>query len=665
MPGVPKLVHVYVSSTFRDMHAEREVLETVVFPELRRRSGPLGIDLVKIDPCYRASEEAEGDAAVRKRLRLVEECRPYFIGLLGERYGRPLDAVPEELLKKFPQLAERQGLSVTELEILLATGDLSPHAKHAFFYLRDPRFLADVPPGRRGDFEAESADATARLEALKSRLRASGLAVDRYPCRWDPRADAVVGLEDFARQVVEDLWTALRRDRPSPDTTERSASHSEADPWVWAPPCRWDAEAEPPPAGKPGGKPAPYVDENVQFTVYRPKAVEPDRWYTMLAFAHLEELPADANPDEPGPVEEVKRQAEQVLGRQIKAYKETTQDSRAAVPREGEITFLPRVEGVTFNPPRRTFLWVESVHREEFRLRASWGLDGQTARGSLSVFLGSILLAEIPLSIYVGAVGPGIPLQGRSSARPYRKIFASYSHKDLTIVEEFERYARALGDEYLRDWVHLRAGEDWDERLARLIEEADVFQLFWSTNSMGSSFVEREWRHALSLRRPNFVRPTYWEDPLPTARERNLPPEELARLHFQRLTLNWKGPPAEGPPPAEGEPDIFEDDSDVPAPDDESVSEVVAMEAEEEADSGAATVARPRPAGPSPAAAESKEELAGVEEEPECEAMEEGEPLARGRPYKARSEAMEWVIALAVGLLVLAGVAAFFLLYRR
>jgi hypothetical protein len=42
-------------------------------------------------------------------------------------------------------------------------------------------------------------------------------------------------------------------------------------------------------------------------------------------------------------------------------------------------------------------------------------------------------------------------------ARPYRKIFASYSHQDLHIVEQIARLARALGDEYLRDWKDLRA----------------------------------------------------------------------------------------------------------------------------------------------------------------------------------------------------------------
>jgi pSer/pThr/pTyr-binding forkhead associated (FHA) protein len=287
-------------------------------------------------------------------------------------------------------------------------------------------------------------------------------------------------------------------------------------------------------------RPAPYLDDNVQFTVFRPKAVEHQKWYPLLAFAHLDELPADAAPDEPDPIEEVERQAEQLLGEKLGAYRQTTHVSRAAVPREGEITFLPEVPGIEFNPPRRTFLWVESVHREEFRLRASPALDGEMAKGTLSVFLGSILLAEVTLSIRVQRAAAPVPhtdAHERSSARPYRKIFASYSHKDLPIVAEFERYSRALGDTYLRDWTQLRAGEVWSVRLEQLIEEADVFQLFWSWNSLHSEFVEREWRHALKLNRPHFIRPTYWEDPLPVLEERDLPPAELRRLHFQRLPV--------------------------------------------------------------------------------------------------------------------------------
>jgi hypothetical protein len=279
------------------------------------------------------------------------------------------------------------------------------------------------------------------------------------------------------------------------------------------------------------------LHDDVQFTVYRPRSVEPMRWYTLLAFAHLEELPPGSPENELSPADQVRKQAEGVLGDLASAYSHARHDSAVAIPHEAEITFVVEIPGVEVQPARRTFLWLEPVHREEFRLRAGTALDGLVARGRVTVFWGSIVLADVPVAIRVGAqsraTGDGPP--ERSVARPFRKIFASYSHKDVVVVEEFERYGRTLGDVYLRDVTHLRSGELWDERLFGLIQEADVFQLFWSWNALQSAFVEKEWRYALSLDRPHFVRPTYWEDPLPASPERDLPPDVLRRLHFQLL----------------------------------------------------------------------------------------------------------------------------------
>lgn len=281
------------------------------------------------------------------------------------------------------------------------------------------------------------------------------------------------------------------------------------------------------------------VDEDVQFTVYRPKTVRPAEWYDLYAYAHLEDLPDDADPSEPDPKQLVKRDAEKRLGAKVKDYKETTEDSSQAVPREGELTFVPEMEGVEFNPPRLSFRWCERMHRAEFRLRAIAALDGKQAVGQMSVFLGAILLADITLKIKVDSrhVSTADEPDAPERARPYRKIFASYSHRDLPIVEQFEHYAHAMGDRYIRDWKDLRAGETWDSRLLEMIEEADVFQLFWSRNSMRSEYVRKEWEHALTLahKGQGFVRPTYWETPFPESPDESLPPPHLGRLHFTQL----------------------------------------------------------------------------------------------------------------------------------
>jgi hypothetical protein len=104
----------------------------------------------------------------------------------------------------------------------------------------------------------------------------------------------------------------------------------------------------------------------------------------------------------------------------------------------------------------------------------------------------------------------------------------------------FEWIAVATGDEYLRDKTHLRAGEVWSERLRQMIDQANLFQLFWSRNAMKSDFVRAEYEYALALGRAGFIRPTYWEDPLPEDRTRGLPPESLKSLHFVRLDLEQR-----------------------------------------------------------------------------------------------------------------------------
>jgi hypothetical protein len=56
--------------------------------------------------------------------------------------------------------------------------------------------------------------------------------------------------------------------------------------------------------------------------------------------------------------------------------------------------------------------------------------------------------------------------------------------------------------------------------------------LCWSANAKHSPYVADEWRHALVLSKPHFIRPCYWEVAMPE-------PAELQRLHFTKLKLNW------------------------------------------------------------------------------------------------------------------------------
>jgi len=291
-----------------------------------------------------------------------------------------------------------------------------------------------------------------------------------------------------------------------------------------------DAAASPAPAG--------HQLDDVQFTVYRPKTVRPRKWMPLLVFMHLADRRPDAPANEPDPIEQVRQQAQTLLGAAAADYRDISADARQGIPKESEITLVPDVPGVSFNPHSRIFRWEKDVHREEFDLRADPSLDGKIARGSISAYLGVILIARIDLAITVNSShsdAGDAQTDDAIHATPYRKIFASYSRRDAEVVRQFEHFIETTGDRFLQDVRHLRAGEKWDDGLLRLIDQADVFQLFWSSNSMGSPHVRREWEYALSLGRPAFIRPTFWEDPFPESPADSLPPESLRRLHFHRL----------------------------------------------------------------------------------------------------------------------------------
>lgn len=211
-------VRVFVSSTFRDMQAERDHLVRIVFPELRERLLPHRIHLIDIDLRWGVTrEQAENDRALEFCLRQIDECRPFFIGLLGECYGW----VPRDIAAALGSLdwAAPGGRSITELEQLYGVLENPTARGRALFYFRDPAAVNGIPEPQRSDIYVETdAVATQRLAALKDRIRASGHPVlDPYPARFDLAAldrtgrmrGRIVGLESFGEAVRDQLWDAL------------------------------------------------------------------------------------------------------------------------------------------------------------------------------------------------------------------------------------------------------------------------------------------------------------------------------------------------------------------------------------------------------------------------------------------------------------------------
>src|SRR5688500_703656 len=184
------------------MQGEREELVKRVFPQLRRMCELRGVTWGEVDLRWGVTDEQKAEGAVLPIcLAEIDLTRPFFIGLLGERYGWIPDELPAALIERHGWVAEHAGRSVTELEVLHGVLNNPAMAGRAFFYLRDPAYVAGLPQDARADHLDADPGAREKLAALKDRIRGSGFPVhDDYP---DPEALGRLVLSDMTAMIEE------------------------------------------------------------------------------------------------------------------------------------------------------------------------------------------------------------------------------------------------------------------------------------------------------------------------------------------------------------------------------------------------------------------------------------------------------------------------------
>jgi nephrocystin-3 len=172
-------VRVFVSSTFLDMQDERDELVGTTFLDLRRQFRERGVELLEVDLRWGVTEQ---DVTLDVCLREVDRCKPYFIGLLGQRYGTLVtdSELTPELVADFPVLSGAVGRSLTEIEIMQGVLNDPDTAKRALFFERDPAWLDTLDQERRASFEEHSEPARAKLADLKTRISNSVATVHEY-----------------------------------------------------------------------------------------------------------------------------------------------------------------------------------------------------------------------------------------------------------------------------------------------------------------------------------------------------------------------------------------------------------------------------------------------------------------------------------------------------
>lgn len=203
-----RAVRVFISSTFRDMHAEREVLVKHVLPELGKRCAERDVEFSFIDLRWGITDEQVAEGRVLPIcLDEIERCRPFFVGLLGEYYGSVPDGISPELVLLYPWLSDAKGRSVTDLEMSAVLHD-SASAFRTFFYFRDRAYLQRLSESLREEWTS-TAESAAMLRQLKERVQKKASTVTDYS---EP--------ESLTELVVDQLWTAIESEFPLQSESE-------------------------------------------------------------------------------------------------------------------------------------------------------------------------------------------------------------------------------------------------------------------------------------------------------------------------------------------------------------------------------------------------------------------------------------------------------------
>ena len=206
-------VTIFISSTFNDMHAERDYLVKDVFPEVREWCEERKIHLVDIDLRWGVTEaDTNSKHTVLACLNNIDESRPFFLCFLGQRRGwvPKKGEVSSETLNEYPDVSEHIGRSsITEMEIEHALLSPMKHivekkgksvkrekeekqempVDHALFYFRNPNYLNDLTPAQRKIFTNEAEVdvdlANRELEDYKEKIKNKWELTVNYTCNWD------------------------------------------------------------------------------------------------------------------------------------------------------------------------------------------------------------------------------------------------------------------------------------------------------------------------------------------------------------------------------------------------------------------------------------------------------------------------------------------------
>ncbi|XP_074616453.1 TPR repeat-containing protein DDB_G0287407-like [Acropora palmata] len=168
-----KTIRLFVSSTFRDFHAEREALVKEVFPDLRLWCEQRKLHLVECDLRWGVPKDSTTEETIKICLGELDRCHednvvPYFLNLNCARAGW-IPTFGDLTYNLAVQYGWVYGLSLTEMEIV--HGAFRKCNPNALFLIRDDDFTERLPSEIKEAFVDDNDLCFEKMKKLKEMLQ--------------------------------------------------------------------------------------------------------------------------------------------------------------------------------------------------------------------------------------------------------------------------------------------------------------------------------------------------------------------------------------------------------------------------------------------------------------------------------------------------------------
>ena len=199
-------IKVFLSSTFRDMQLERDFLAKNTFMELEAYALKKNVSLDLLDLRWGITEEKSKQGLVTQIcLQEIDNSRPFFIGIIGERYGWVPDIMNYDdncdLFRQYPWVKKdiEDGLSITEIEIQYGVLRNSKPI-NAYFYIKETTDNHQI--------------ITESVEKL-NKLKAAITTQSRYPVKYYKTAQELGEMikEDLS-QTIDSIFPTIEEQNP-------------------------------------------------------------------------------------------------------------------------------------------------------------------------------------------------------------------------------------------------------------------------------------------------------------------------------------------------------------------------------------------------------------------------------------------------------------------